>query len=235
MAKNGIGQSSVHIETVEATVVRIPLDTPTSFATRNVLHRDYLLVRVTGSDGFTGIGFCYCGSTAGSIAAAAVRDLLAPVIEGQDPFRVEWLWQTMYQESLLHGRTGTVMRALSAIDIAIWDRNARSTGLPLHRYLGAFADDAVQAYASGGYYLEGKTPEMLGEELASYTAMGFKAVKMKVGRLGEREEEARIAAAREAIGPDILLMLDANNAWSDLPTAMRFVSRYEPYDPYLIE
>ena len=58
---------------------------------------------------------------------------------------------------------------------------------------------------------------------------------MKVGRLAPKEEEARIAAAREAIGDDVLLMLDANNAWSDLPTALEYMKRYEPYDPYWIE
>src|SRR6266508_3157878 len=88
---------------------------------------------------------------------------------------------------------------------------------PLHAYLGSAVADNVPAYASGGYYLDGKTPAKLGAELASYVAAGFSAVKMKVGRLSLAEEEARIAAAREAIGPDVLLMLDANNAWRDLP------------------
>jgi len=58
---------------------------------------------------------------------------------------------------------------------------------------------------------------------------------MKVGRLSPKDEEVRIRAAREAIGPDIHLMLDANNAWSDVPTALRYMKRYEPYDPYWIE
>jgi L-alanine-DL-glutamate epimerase-like enolase superfamily enzyme len=93
----------------------------------------------------------------------------------------------------------------------------------------------VPAYASGGYYLPNKTDAMLADEMAGYVAQGFRAVKMKVGRLDEQSEEHRIAAVREAIGPDVLLMLDANNAWSDLPTALRFMRRYEPYDPYWIE
>jgi len=97
------------------------------------------------------------------------------------------------------------------------------------------ASQTVPAYASGGYYLEGKTPEHLGQELAGYVALGFKAVKIKVGRFAPKEEEARIKAARDAIGPDVLLMLDANNAWSDLPTALEYMKRYEPYDPYWIE
>lgn len=73
------------------------------------------------------------------------------------------------------------------------------------------------------------------EELAAYVELGFKAVKIKVGRFDPGQEEARIKAAREAIGKDVLLMLDANNAWSDLPTALEYMKRYEPYDPYWIE
>ena len=223
------------IDSLSFCVARVPLDSVTSFATRTVSERHYLLVRLRTDDGGRGIGFCYLGSKAGSLGAVAVRDLLGPVLLGQDPYRVEGLWQEMYRDALLHGRTGTVMRALSAIDIALWDRNARAANLPLCKYLGAYARDTVPAYASGGYYLDGKSAAMLGEELAGFVAEGFKAVKMKVGRLSPEAEEERIAAAREAIGPEVLLMLDANNAWDDLPTALRYMKRYEPYDPYWIE
>jgi L-alanine-DL-glutamate epimerase-like enolase superfamily enzyme len=138
----------------------------------------------------------------------------------------------MYQEMLLHGRVGSVMRALSIIDIALWDRNARAASLPLYKYLGAAQEGTIPAYGSGGYYLEGKTLEMLGEEMASYVALGLNAVKIKVGRGDMKSEEARIAAVRKAIGPDGLLMLDANNAWSDVPTVLRYMARFAPYDPY---
>jgi L-alanine-DL-glutamate epimerase-like enolase superfamily enzyme len=174
---------------------------------------------VRTADGHEGQGFCYGGSRAGVLVAHAVRELFQPMLLGQSALRTEGLWQEMYQDSLLHGRAGSVMRALSIIDNALWDRNARAAGLPLAQYLGASAVDSVPAYASGGYYLDGKTPAKLGEELAGYVALGFKAVKMKVGRLDPKQEEARIAAARDAVGDDILLMLDANNAWSDVPTA----------------
>lgn len=223
------------IHSIDARTIRVPLDTPTSFSTRQVHHRDYAIVRVRTDDGAEGIGFCYGGSNAGSLVTQAVRELFAPMLVGEDALRVEGLWEKMYREGILQARSGAAMRALSIIDIALWDRNARSVKLPLHRFLGGYYEDSVPAYASGGYYLDGKTPEKLGEELAGYVELGFKAVKMKVGRLDPQGEEARIKAAREAIGPDVLLMLDANNAWSDLPTAMRYMERYEPYKPYWIE
>nr|WP_297457627.1 mandelate racemase/muconate lactonizing enzyme family protein [uncultured Halomonas sp.] len=223
------------IQSIEARTIRVPLDNPTSFSTRQVHHRDYAIVRVRSDDGNEGIGFCYGGSNAGSLVTQAVRELFAPMLIGEDALRVEGLWEKMYREGILQARSGAAMRALSIIDIALWDRNARSVTLPLHRFLGGYYEDSVPAYASGGYYLDGKTPDKLGEELAGYVELGFKAVKMKVGRLDPQGEEARIKAAREAIGPDVLLMLDANNAWSDLPTALRYMARYEPYDPYWIE
>ncbi len=223
------------ITSLEARTVRIPLDHPTSFATRQVLSRDYGLLRVRTADGAEGIGFCYGGSRGGELVAAAVRLLFRPLLVGKSAHDTEGLWAQLYQESLLQGRAGSVMRALSIVDIALWDRNARAAGLPLSQYLGGTGQATVPAYASGGYYLDGKGPRELAEELAGYVRAGFRAVKIKVGRLEPRAEEARIRAAREAIGDDVLLMLDANNAWSDLPTALELMKRYQPSNPYWIE
>ena len=222
------------IDSISVATARVPLDVVTSFATRTVSARDYSLVKVCGG-GVEGIGFCYAGSSGGVLVAQAVEQLLAPLIVGKDSLLIEGLWQRMFEETVLHGRAGSVMRAISIVDCALWDMNARATGLPLYKYLGAAVDDTVPAYASGGYYLPGKTPEKLGAEMAGYAEAGFRAVKMKVGRLSPKEEEVRVKAARVAVGPDIELMLDANNAWYDLPTAMRYMERFEPYDPYWIE
>ncbi|GAB2918278.1 mandelate racemase/muconate lactonizing enzyme family protein [Paraburkholderia jirisanensis] len=228
-------QAAARIVAVEARTVRVPLDRVTSFATRAVSARDYTLVRVRTADGHQGVGFCYGGHRAGSLVTHAVRELFAPVLMERSAIDVEGLWLDLYRESLLQGRAGSVMRALSILDVALWDRNARAAGLPLSRYLGGMSVEQVPAYASGGYYVEGKSAQHLGDEMASYVEMGFRAVKMKVGRLDPRGEEERIAAARAAIGPDVLLMLDANNAWSDVPTALEYMRRYEKYDPYWIE
>ena len=222
------------ISAVRARSISIPLDHATSLSSRLVTERHYGIVEVVCDDGHKGIGFCYVGSAGGNLFAQAVDGLLAPILIGQDPYRVEGLWAAMYQEALLQGRAGTVMRAISTLDTAIWDRNARAAGLPLYKFLGAFTD-RVAAYASGGYFLEGKTPAKLADEMAGYVAQGYTAVKMKIGKMDLRGEEARIAAVRERIGPDPILMLDANNAWSDVPTALRFARMYEKYNPYFIE
>lgn len=105
------------ITSVRSCTVRVPLDRATAFATRRVIARDYTLVEVTADDGHSGIGFCYGGSSAGTLVTQTVRELLAPVALGEDPYRIEGLWARMYQEALLHGRTGAVMRAISATSL----------------------------------------------------------------------------------------------------------------------
>ena len=119
------------IESVSVGVARIPLANATSFATRTVSARDYCLVKVRSAEGVEGIGFCYVGSTAGRIAQVAVEELLAPRLIGEESLRVEGIWQEMYQEALLQGRAGSVMRAISILDVALWDLNARAARLPL--------------------------------------------------------------------------------------------------------
>ncbi|PZF80811.1 mandelate racemase/muconate lactonizing enzyme family protein [Jiangella anatolica] len=222
------------ISHIEAATAVVPLPTPVAFSGRKVTDRCYTLVRVTGDDGVTGIGFCYPGDRVGGLATLAVTDLLGPILIGSDAHHVEDSWARMYQESLLHGRAGSVMRGLSALDIALWDRNARAAGLPLHKYLGGRAD-RVPAYASGGYYLDGKGPDELAEEMLGYVAAGFRAVKMKVGRVDPAEDAKRLAVVREAVGPDVLVMLDANNAFRDITEAVRALRLWEPYDPYWVE
>ena len=184
------------ITAIRARILRIPLDHPTSFSNRTVTHRDHPVVEIECDDGHAGIGFCYAGNSNGQLVTSAVDHLFAPLLIGQDPFRVEGLWAEMYQESLLHGRAGSTMRALSMLDIALWDHNARAAGLPLYQILGGYHADSVPAYASGGYYLDGKGHEGLQRELLGYVEMGFDAVKIKVGRLSVRGEASRMQAAR---------------------------------------
>ena len=223
------------IKQVEVCVARVPLANSVAFSTRSVRAREYCLVRITSECGCVGLGYSYAVNTSGAILAAAVEEVFAQCLVGQDSLRVEGLWHEMYQEALLIGRTGAIMRALSAVDIALWDLNARSVGLPLYKYLGAVVSDKVPAYGSGGYYMAGKTNQDLVNEMLSFVNQGYKAVKMKVGTLSPEAEEERVRLVREAIGPNVLLMLDANNAWNDLPTAMLYIPRFEKYNPYWIE
>lgn len=220
---------------VDVRVVCVPLSHPPAFSNRVIRNRYYALVRVTGDDGVTGVGFCYAGHVAGALVGEAISSLLGPLVIGQDAHTTEGIWERLYFAAQLHGRSGAVMRGLSALDIALWDRNARAAHLPLWRYLGGYTAGSVRAYASGGYYLDGKTPDGLAAEMARYVEAGFSAVKMKVGRLSITEDAQRIAAVRQAIGDDTLLMLDANNAWRYVWEAERALRAWERYDLAWIE
>ena len=220
------------ITRLEACTCVVPLETGMSIATRTIQERHFTLVKVRTDSGAEGLGFCYGGHKAGHLVTLAIRDLLRDVVVGRDLHQVEAIWDSMYRETLLHGRRGSVLRAISAVDIALWDAASRKAGLPLHRYLGGYREDTVPAYASGGYYAEGKGPGELAEEMRRYMDMGLRAVKMKVGRASTGEDVKRIRAAREAIGPDVPLFLDANNAWADSVSAIR---SFEESDPGWIE
>src|SRR5258708_32811174 len=111
------------IESIAVATARIPLDNATSFATRTVSARDYGLVRVRAG-GVEGIGFCYAGSSGGTLDAQAVEHLLAPGLLGRESLLVEGLWQRMFEETWLHGRAGSVMLALSILDRALWELNS---------------------------------------------------------------------------------------------------------------
>ncbi len=166
------------ITAIRARAISVPLDAATSLSNRLVTERHYGVVELKADDGFTGLGFCYVGNAGGRLFPEAVSGLLAPVLIGQDPYRVEGLWQEMYQQALLQGRAGTVMRAISTLDNAMWDHNARAAALPLYKFLGAVHGESVPAYASGGYYVAGKKPKHLAAEMAGYVGAGYTAVKM---------------------------------------------------------
>jgi L-alanine-DL-glutamate epimerase-like enolase superfamily enzyme len=130
---------------------------------------------------------------------------------------------------------GDYIVAMSVVDNALWDLKGKILGQPVWKLVGG-TQERVWVYAAGGYYAEGKGPKELAAELESYAKDGFGAVKMKVGWPGVtlKHDAERVRAVREAIGPDVELMVDANNAW-DANTAIRFGRMIEKYDPYWFE
>ena len=201
-----------------------------------MVNREFTLVRVRTSEGIEGIGYCYCGNRAGRLVTEFVRELFRDHVVGADPFAVETLWTAMYRDAILLGRRGAGIRAISAIDVALWDVMGKATGLPLHRLLGGPKADRVPCYASGGYYWEGTDPaEYVFDECRGYVEAGYKAVKIKVGGLPLPEEMRRVRKAREAIGPDIPLMMDANNAWPDATSAITAVNALAEVNPFWVE
>jgi L-alanine-DL-glutamate epimerase-like enolase superfamily enzyme len=173
-----------------------------------------------------------------------IHDELAPRILGEDPTMPEWLWQVMTGRSHQHGDGGVLPAAVSGLDIAMWDLLARRASLPLYRLLGGYRD-RIRAYASAGFYSEGKDAGALADEVRGYVEGGFRHVKIKVGRTTDTpvnplvhmdapdfatvtfaEDLRRVGAVRKAIGDDIHLMVDANNAWTK-PTALEAGREFE--------
>jgi L-alanine-DL-glutamate epimerase-like enolase superfamily enzyme len=122
---------------------------------------------------------------------------------------------------------GEYIGAMGAVGIALWDLVGKALGQPVWKLAGG-VQEKVFAYAAGGYYEEGKEKEDLAAELKGYVDAGFKAVKMKVGWPGVtlKQDAERVSTVRETVGPDIELMVDANNGW-DARTALRFARMVE--------
>ncbi|HXC92293.1 MAG TPA: mandelate racemase/muconate lactonizing enzyme family protein [Stellaceae bacterium] len=211
--------------------------------------RGSLLVEVETDAGITGIGEAGVG---GGSAAHVVEHQLRPLLLGEDPLLIEGLWQKMFARTRQFGRRGIVMNALSGVDIALWDIAGKVARMPVYRLLGA-CRERVEAYASGGFYQEGKSADDLAGEAEGYRAQGFRGMKMKIGRnpstqthlrhlaansrlceVEPEEDIARVAAVRKALGPKAKLMVDANCAWSPA-MAIEMGRALEPYRLYWIE
>src|SRR3954463_13366998 len=140
--------------------------------------RGALLVEIETDNGTIGIGEAGLG---GGATASVIEKDLKPLLIGEDPLLIEGLWQKMFARTRQYGRRGVFMHAISGIDIALWDIAGKVAKLPVYRLLGA-SRDRVEAYASGGFYQEGKSAADLAGEAEGYRARGFKGMKMKGGR-----------------------------------------------------
>lgn len=216
------------IDEVHARVVRVPVARPTRISTRILGQRDYLLVSVRAG-GLEGVGYAYAGTAGGEVLAAAVRSQLAAVLVGADADDIVGTWDRMYQETLLSGRRGAVLRSISAVDTALWDLLGKRCGLALAVVLGGGLAP-VPAYASGGYYRSepGVSPaEQVAAEIAFNRDLGFVDHKIKVGGLPPELDAERVAAGISAMGGTGRLALDANNAYRSVKEALRAVRLFE--------
>jgi L-alanine-DL-glutamate epimerase-like enolase superfamily enzyme len=232
------------ISYVKTYQVAYPLDAPLSDSIHYMPVRAALLVELGTDDGEVGIGESAIYGGPASVVETMIHDELAPRILGEDPTRPEWLWQVMTARSHQHGDGGVLPAAISGLDIALWDLLARKANLPLYRLLGGYRDE-VRAYASAGFYAEGKDTGGLADEARGYVEAGFRHVKIKVGRTTDTpvnplvhmeapdfaavtfaEDLRRVGAVRKAIGEDVHLMVDANNAWTR-PTALEAGREFE--------
>ncbi len=205
-------------------------------------------VRVHTDAGLAGLGETFQSPTA---VARVVHDTLADVLIGQDPTRIELLWHHMFKVVHYAGYAGAEMRAISAIDIALWDLLGKSTGRPVYELLGGASRDTIPIYntcASEGPYADHEAfhndPARLARELL---ACGIRAMKIwpfdDAARrtLGQNISPAELEygvskfrAIREAVGDEMEVALEGHCQWN-LPSAIRIAQAVEPFRPMWLE
>jgi len=194
---------------------------------------EVLIVDVATDDGPTGMGFAFGSAGAGDILDGMIKNILAPAIKGHDPFLTRDLWTKMHAEAApRRGGDGYMRNAIAAIDFALWDIKGKALGSPVSRLFGGHRDK-IPTYANCAHHMP---PDKLAERAAEDVAAGHKALKIRGTRtfVTTAEATARVQAVREAIGPDIKLMVDVNGSW-DVDTAIQQLKAWEPYDVYWLE
>ena len=182
------------------------------------------VVEIETDAGLTGLGL-------GGVNPSLLEQF-KPLLIGADPFNVERLWHALWVPKLV-GRRGTETRTISSLDIALWDLVGKATGKSVHQLLGGYAE-RIPVYIAGGYYEEGKGLKELADEMAENLRLGARAVKMKIGGAPIGEDVERVRVVRETVGPDVEVMVDANNAYP-AHEAIRIAAQMEKYDIYWFE
>src|SRR5581483_2436713 len=186
-----------------------------------------LVVEVRTDQGIIGWGDCY-GPAA--VCKSIVDTLLKPSIIGKDPFDVEVIWEALYNKVKDYGLTGMTICGISGVDIALWDIIGKACNRPIHKLIGGCFRPKVQAYATGLYFKNmDRLNEEAVEEARGYIEQGFSAIKMKIGLGSLKKDLDRVAAVREAIGPDVRLMVDANHCFN-VPQAINIGRELEKLD-----
>jgi L-alanine-DL-glutamate epimerase-like enolase superfamily enzyme len=178
---------------------------------------DVLVVLIHTDAGLTGIGEVtsqsyVCKACFEAPRSAARRHGLTSILLGEDPTDVERLWEKMYYETNRFGRRGAAIHAISGADIALWDLKGKIEGKPIYELFGGAQRKTVRAYAS---VLFGETPEETAALAKDFVGLGLSAAKFGWGPFGKDPDVdvAHVTAAREVLGNERDLMVDAGHAW----------------------
>lgn len=225
------------IETVALSLVMLPLAEPISDAKvltgrqKPLTEVAVLFAEITSRKGHEGVGFSYSKRAGGRGLFAHAREV-ADALIGEDPNDIARLWDKLVWAGASVGRSGLATQAIAAMDNALWDMKAKRAGLPLAKLLGA-RRDAVRTYNTSGGFLSTPLKKLLENCTASVEA-GIGGIKIKVGQPDPMIDLRRLEAVRNHLGPDVPLMVDANQQW-DRPTAMRVGRVLEQFNLVWIE
>ena len=200
-----MGDSSPSIDRIEVGAYTIPTDAPEADGTLAWDSTTIVVVHAHAA-GVAGLGYTYADVS----TAKLIESKLSGVVRGADAHAPRHAWSAMVHATRNLGRPGITSMAISAVDVALWDLHARLLGAPLARVLGV-AHDHVPVYGSGGF--TAYSDHQLAEQLAGWVGEGIPRVKMKIGTRPADDPE-RVRVAREAIGAEPELFVDANGAYS---------------------
>lgn len=212
------------ITAIQAITLAIPLKPMTPASAWSGATRKQIVVRVSTDEGVTGTGeaFAYGAPLA---VASIIEESLAPLIIGQDPRRIEAVVDLMHRGTMIYGRRGLAMFAISGVEIALWDLLGRLHGAPVYQLLGGATRPRLPAYASLMRY---DSPADVAAACRHFVAQGFRMLKL------HQIDVASVLAAREAVGPDVELMLDTNCPW-DPAGAIAMARALAPYRLFWLE
>ncbi|WP_285243410.1 mandelate racemase/muconate lactonizing enzyme family protein [Pseudarthrobacter sp. fls2-241-R2A-127] len=225
------------IRHVKLSTARLPLTVPISDAKvftgrqKPMTEVVFLFAEITTELGHAGIGFSYSKRAGGPAQYAHAKEVAEGLI-GEDPNDIARIYTKLLWAGASVGRSGVATQALAAVDIALYDLKAKRAGLPLAKLLGSYRD-SVRTYNTSGGFLNATLEEV--KERATWSIEeGIGGIKIKVGLPDSKEDLRRVAGIREHIGPDVPLMVDANQQW-DRTTALRMGRRLEDFDLAWIE
>ena len=222
------------ITDVEVAWIQLPLPVGRGLSGGPITSSTDLVCRVTTADGIRGIGEARGAPL--PLMAEVLSEGITPLVLGEDAAGTQYL-RTKIERALLgeDGRSrrtawsrNAILGAIAALDLALWEVKAKAANLSICRLLGG-APHPVPAYCSAGFFVEGQSLNaMAAETLDEVRARGFRATKIRVGRGAPDESAARVRVVREAVGPDVRIMVDANQAWTT-DEAIAHARAMEPY------
>jgi L-alanine-DL-glutamate epimerase-like enolase superfamily enzyme len=224
----------MRITAVTPLILHLPLNVDSiADSTHRITHWGVVGVRLATDDGREGFGFTgtHAHLPSDRLIAACIGNCYGPLLKGEDASERRRLWQKLARSPALQwvGRAGITQLALAAVDVALWDLNAKAAGVPLWHLLGGAVRDTVVAYNTDVGWLSLSDDALVDGCRRAAEVDGFRGVKVKVGHDRPEVDLRRLARVRQAIGPDVTLAVDGNGKW-DLPTCQRFCAQAEALD-----
>ncbi|MDC0987217.1 mandelate racemase/muconate lactonizing enzyme family protein [Alphaproteobacteria bacterium] len=220
------------IKDVKITLLTVPFIEQPALQAGYDRDRDILVVEIETQSGIIGMGYQLYLREGFRTTKACLEELMIPRILGRDATEVEGIWRDLWKSTLADGRGGAQLLALSIIDVALWDAVGQKANMPLHRLWGHYTDK-VPVYGSGVW--RGLGGDRMVEKAKRFIDEGFTAIKMQVGHTWtDAQDMDHVRRVREAVGPEVDIMVDVNMAWT-ADKAIIMGKKLQEYDIYWLE